>query len=92
MFSQEAFHMLSDAESLGIAEDPSVKNLNREARNLKKQIQAFNDASEWGERDSSITAEAAMKLLEEGSNALKAVVRTAQSAKSVVALARAEQR
>ena len=50
------------------------------------------NASEWGERDSSITAEAAMKLLEEGSNALKAVVRTAQSAKSVVALARAEQR
>ena len=84
--------MLADAESLGIADDDSVKSLNREARLLKKQIQAFNDASEWGERDSSLTADAAMKMLEDGSNALKAVVRCAQSAKSAVAPAQGSQR
>ena len=91
MLNQEAFGMLCDAEALGIAEDDSIKNLNREARALKKMLQAFNDASEWGAKDTELTAEASMKLIEDGSNSLRAVVRCAQSAKSCVALARAEQ-
>ena len=90
MTNQDAFALLTDAEAFAINDEDAIKNLDRETRTLTHIIQSFNGASEWGAKDADPTGEGSTKLIEEGSNALKAVVRTAQSAKWRVTLARAE--
>ena len=49
----------------------------------------YSDAREYGKTDEDFTAHKAMRLLEDGSNAVKSVVRCANGVKARIAVAKA---
>ena len=49
------------------------------AKELKKDIGSFSDASDWGKDDPALKAEDILRLLEKGSNTLRDVVRHASA-------------
>ena len=91
---QEAFKYIGEAGSLDISSDLNVANLKEEARKLKKVCNAFSDAREYGvgADDSPLSGEEAMRLLEEGSNLLKSVVRTANAVKAAISFERSKRK
>ena len=87
--TQEAFKMLEESEQHGLQGDSSVKELQQEARALKRLCVEYSDAREYGKTDEDFTAHKAMRLLEDGSNAVKSVVRCANGVKARIAVAKA---
>ena len=60
----------------------------RSAKELKKDIGSFSDASDWGKDDPALKAEDILRLLEKGSNTLREVVRHAAAVKGRIGLQR----
>ena len=80
---------MEEAEVMALQGDASVKELQTEARALKRLCVEYSDAREYGMSDTDLTAAKAMKLLEEDSNSVKSVVRCANGVKARIAVARA---
>ena len=81
--------MLEESEMQGLQGDPSVTELTAEARKLKRLCVEYSDAREYGKSEKEFTAHKAMRLLEDGSNAVKSVVRCANGVKARIAVAKA---
>ena len=60
-----------------------------EARKLKRLCVEYSDAREYGKTDEDFTAHKAMRLLEDGSNAVKSVVRCANGVKARIGVEKA---
>ena len=87
--TQEAFKLMEESEEHNLQGDQSVKELQQEARKLKRLCVEYSDAREYGKTEKDFTAHKAMRLLEDGSNAVKAVVRCANGVKARIAVAKA---
>ena len=91
---KEAYKNIGEAESLDLSSDVNLVKLKDEARKLKKVCNAFSDAREYGlgSNDTPLTGSEAMRLLEEGFNLLKSVVRTANAVGAAISFERSKQK
>ena len=91
---KEAYTHIGEAESLDLSSDVNLVTLKDEARKLKKVCNAFSDAREYGvgPNDGPLSGTEAMRLLEEGSNLLKSVVRTANAVEAAISFERSKKK
>ena len=80
--------MLEEGDSLDLAGEDAVKSLRDATQALKQDIVDFSNVREWGSGDPSVGSADIMKLLERGSNNMKAVVRAGAAARSRIQLER----
>ena len=74
--------MLEEGDALDLSGEDALKSLRETAKALKQDIVDFSNVREWGSGDPSVGSADIMKLLERGSNNMKAVVRAGAAVQS----------
>ena len=80
--------MLEEGDAVALSGEDALKSLRETAKSLKQDIVDFSNVREWGSGDPSVGSADIMKLLERGSNNMKAVVRAGAAARSRIQLER----